>query len=72
MRQFLQATRNARTLITDPRALYYGMVVNDQSVTPADRPRLGRTRFEDWLRHKGAGRFALPISFSLQFSFQIS
>ena len=35
--------------ITDPKALYYGIAVNDQSLTPGDNPRLGPTRFEDWL-----------------------
>jgi hypothetical protein len=35
--------------MTDPRALYYGVAVNDQSLTPGDHPRLGPTRFEEWL-----------------------
>ena len=50
VRQFLKATRDARTVITDPKALYYGIAVNDQSLTPGDHPRLGPTRFADWLR----------------------
>src|SRR5213595_1832702 len=49
VRQFLTATGDARTVITDPKALYYGIAVNDQSLTPGDHPRLGPTRFEDWL-----------------------
>ena len=49
VRQFLNATGDARTVITDPKALYYGITVNDQSLTPGDHPRLGPTRFEDWL-----------------------
>src|SRR5215470_10856867 len=49
VRQFLNATGDARTVITDPQALYYGIAVNDQSLTPGDHPRLGPTRFEDWL-----------------------
>jgi uncharacterized protein YbjT (DUF2867 family) len=49
VRQFLTATGDARTVITDRRALYYGIAVNDQSLTPGDHPRLGPTRFEDWL-----------------------
>jgi len=49
VRQFLNATGDARTVVTDPRALYYGIAVNDQSLTPGDHPRLGPTRFEDWL-----------------------
>jgi uncharacterized protein YbjT (DUF2867 family) len=50
VRQFLKATGDARTVIADPRALYSGTEVNDQSLTPGDNPRLGPTRFEDWLK----------------------
>jgi uncharacterized protein YbjT (DUF2867 family) len=49
VRQFLNATGDARTVITDPKALYYGIAVNDQSLTPGDHARLGPTRFADWL-----------------------
>jgi uncharacterized protein YbjT (DUF2867 family) len=49
VRKFLSATGDARTVITDAKALYYGISVNDQSLTPGDHPRLGPTRFEDWL-----------------------
>ena len=49
VRQFLNATGDARKVITDPKALYYGIPVNDQSLTPGDHPRLGPTPFEDWL-----------------------
>jgi uncharacterized protein YbjT (DUF2867 family) len=49
VRQFLKATGDARTVITDPKALYYGIAVNDQSLTPGDNPRRGPTRFADWL-----------------------
>jgi uncharacterized protein YbjT (DUF2867 family) len=51
VRRFLNATGDARTVIADPKALYYGVAVNDQSLTPGANPRLGPTRFEDWLRH---------------------
>jgi uncharacterized protein YbjT (DUF2867 family) len=50
VRRFLKATGDGRTVITDPKALYYGIAVNDQSLTPGDHPRLGPTRFDDWLR----------------------
>jgi uncharacterized protein YbjT (DUF2867 family) len=58
VRRLLTATGDARTVITDPKALYYGIAVNDQSLTPGAHPRLGPTRFEDWLRcnaERGAG-----------------
>ena len=49
VRRFLKATADARTVITDPKALYSGIAVNDQSLMPGDNPRLGPTRFADWL-----------------------
>ncbi len=49
VRQFLSATGDARTVIADPKALYFGIAVNDQSLTPGDNPRVGPTRFADWL-----------------------
>jgi uncharacterized protein YbjT (DUF2867 family) len=52
VRTFLKATGDARTVVTDPKALYYGIAVDDRSLTPGDRPRLGPTRFEDWLRNQ--------------------
>src|ERR1700704_2910748 len=34
VRQFLSATGDPRTVITDPKALYSGAAINDQSLTP--------------------------------------
>jgi len=49
VRRFLSATRDARVVVSDPKALYYGVAVDDRSLTPGDNPRLGPTRFADWL-----------------------
>jgi uncharacterized protein YbjT (DUF2867 family) len=49
VRQFLSANRDARKVTADAAASYYGTVVNDQSLIPGDNPRLGPTRFNDWL-----------------------
>jgi len=49
VRQFLAATGDTRSVVTNPQALYFGLTVNDQSLTPGDNPRLGSTRFADWL-----------------------
>ena len=51
VRHFLSANGDPRKVITDVLALYYGVEVNDQSLTPGENPRLGPTRFEDWLSH---------------------
>src|SRR5213593_1383278 len=52
VRQFLSTTGDARTVITDRKALYFGIEMNDQSLTPSDNPRLGPTRFADWLKRQ--------------------
>ena len=49
VRQFLEATGDSRTVVTDPNALYYNIAVNDRSLTPGDNPILGPTHFKDWL-----------------------
>jgi uncharacterized protein YbjT (DUF2867 family) len=49
VRRFFSTNGDARKVITDAQAKYYGIAVNDQSLTPGDKPRLGSTRFDDWL-----------------------
>lgn len=51
VRRFLSANQDARQVITDVHARYFGAELNDQSLTPGDNPRIGPTRFEDWLSH---------------------
>jgi uncharacterized protein YbjT (DUF2867 family) len=48
-RQHLAANGDRRQVIADVRARYFGTELNDRSLTPGDDPRLGTTRFEDWL-----------------------
>jgi len=49
VRLFLHANHDERQVTTDAQARYYGIKVDDQSLTPGPHPRLGPTRFEDWL-----------------------
>src|SRR6266478_6268650 len=49
VRQFLSATGDARKVITDVHARYYGIEVNDQSLVPGHNPRLGSMHFAEWL-----------------------
>jgi uncharacterized protein YbjT (DUF2867 family) len=55
VRQYLAAVSRSSPLAprlsvtTDASARYFGTEVNDQSLTPGPNPRLGRTRFADWL-----------------------
>ena len=51
VRRFLGATKDPREVITDVDARYYGLVINDQSLTPGANPRLGTTSFKEWLQH---------------------
>ena len=50
VRQFLSATGDARKVITDVNAGYFGIAVNDESLVPGDGARLGKMHFSDWLR----------------------
>jgi uncharacterized protein YbjT (DUF2867 family) len=54
VRRFLSAKQDSRQVVTDVHARYYGIELNDQSLTPGDNPRIGPTRFEDWLRRSVA------------------
>ncbi len=47
--RFLRATNDPRELVSDPQARYFGIAVNDQSLTPGPNARIAPTFFEDWL-----------------------
>ena len=53
-RRVLSARRNARRITPDVHARYSGVQLNDQSLTPGANPRIGPTRFQDWLSRSGA------------------
>jgi uncharacterized protein YbjT (DUF2867 family) len=52
-RTFLNAKKDPRVVVGDPKARYFGAEVNDQTLTPGANPRLGATRFEHWLQQQG-------------------
>jgi uncharacterized protein YbjT (DUF2867 family) len=56
VRRFLSAKQDARQVVTDVHARYFGLELNDQSLTPGDNPRIGPTRFKDWLSRSVAQR----------------
>ena len=56
VRRFLSAKQDPRQVVSDVNARYYGIELNDQSLTPGDKPRIGPTRFEDWLSRSVAQR----------------
>ena len=47
--RYLQATKDTRTVVPDVHARFFGAELNDLFLTPGDSPRIGSTRFEDWL-----------------------
>jgi len=49
VRRFLSAKQDARQVVADVHARYFGLELNDQSLTPGDNPRIGPTYFADWL-----------------------
>lgn len=49
VRQFLSANHDTRQVIADADAKYFGAALNDQSLTPGANPRIGPTKFGDWL-----------------------
>jgi len=65
--EVLAITEDSRRVIADVHARYFGLVLNDRSLTPGDNPRTGPTRFEDWLgqstaRNETAGKGWAPTS----------
>jgi uncharacterized protein YbjT (DUF2867 family) len=53
-RQVLAAKGDSRKVIADIHGRYFGAALDDRTLTPGEHPRLGPTRFEDWLSHSAA------------------
>ena len=47
--RFLTATHDPRKVVTDSHARYFGIAVNDQSLTPGKNAKVGPTTFGEWL-----------------------
>lgn len=50
IRQYLKATQDARMVIADDNARYFGMVMTEDSLVPRKNPRLGSITLEKWLK----------------------
>jgi len=48
--EVLTAYEDSRRLVADPKALYFGAELDDQSLLPGRDARICALRFEDWLR----------------------
>jgi uncharacterized protein YbjT (DUF2867 family) len=54
VRRRLAALKDAREVISDPKALYSGAKVSERTLVPGNNARLGETRFETWLTQSAA------------------
>lgn len=52
VQNYLQAIGDPRTVITDAQAPYFGVQVDDRSLTPGNSPRLGSVTYERWMRNR--------------------
>ena len=48
VQRYLSKTGDSRQVVADRNARYYGLILNDESLTPGANPRLGSTTFEEW------------------------
>lgn len=53
-RKFLATRDDNRQVIADVHARYFGSELNDQSLVTDDNPRIGATRFQNWLSRSSA------------------
>jgi uncharacterized protein YbjT (DUF2867 family) len=49
IREGLKARSDPREVVSDPRARYFGALLGERTLVPADGARLGDVRFEEWL-----------------------
>lgn len=52
-RRLLSAAGDGREVLTDPRATYFGARLEQRTLVPAGKARLGRQRLDDWLEARG-------------------
>jgi uncharacterized protein YbjT (DUF2867 family) len=50
VRRFMAARRDERAVIADPAALYFGSLLNDETLISGAIPRFGHTEFDLWLQ----------------------
>jgi uncharacterized protein YbjT (DUF2867 family) len=50
---YLDMKRDTREVIGDPNALYFGTIINNQSLVPGNTARKGSIRYDEWIRIPG-------------------
>jgi len=53
-RRYLRATKDARKVVPDVHARYFGGLLSDRSLTAGDKARIGTLHLEDWLAARAA------------------
>jgi len=53
-RKFLAVRGDKRQVIADVHARYFGSELDDRSLVTSDNPRIGATRFQNWLNRSSA------------------
>jgi uncharacterized protein YbjT (DUF2867 family) len=56
LRRFLDATYDARKVVDDPAATYFGALLSEKSLVPLGEARIGATTFPEWLSGTGGSR----------------
>lgn len=54
VRKFLAAKNERKEVITDPAARYFGILLDNRSLTPDDGVIVGKIYYDDWLRASAA------------------
>ncbi|WP_367847275.1 SDR family oxidoreductase [Rhodoferax sp. WC2427] len=52
VQRYLAAIGDPRTVVADAQAPYFGVAVNDQSLTASDGARIGAIGIQEWMAHK--------------------
>jgi hypothetical protein len=58
IRTYLAAKNDRKEVITDPAARYFGIRLDDRSLTPDAGARIGAITFAEWLRRQPAAAAA--------------
>ncbi|MBL9090583.1 MAG: SDR family oxidoreductase [Planctomycetaceae bacterium] len=53
VRRYFNAKHDGRRVTTDPAARYFGALIDDRSLRPEGKPRLGSVRYDAWLSKLG-------------------
>src|SRR5829696_6445797 len=51
--RFMAASGDKRRVVADPQALYSGAAMGSRGIAPGANPRLGPTRFQQWISRQG-------------------